>query len=99
MPSRYEPCGLSQMIAMRYGCVPVVRAVGGLNDTVHNDDTGFVFREVDVKSLGAAIRTAIKVFANKAAWGKLQRAGMSKDFSWENSAGRYLELYQSLIKS
>ncbi len=99
MPSRYEPCGLSQMIAMRYGCVPVVRAVGGLNDTVHSDDTGFVFKEADVKSLGTAIRTAIKVFADKAAWGKLQRAGMAKDFSWENSAGRYLELYQSLIKS
>ena len=98
MPSRYEPCGLSQMIAMRYGCVPVVRAVGGLNDTVHDGDTGFVFQEADAKSLGAAIRAAIKVFEDKPAWEKLQRSGMSKDFSWENSARRYVELYQDLIK-
>ena len=98
MPSRYEPCGLSQMIAMRYGCVPIVRAVGGLNDTVHPGDTGFVFHDADAKSLGAAIRAALKVYLHKDAWRKLQRAGMAKDFSWENSARQYLELYQGLLK-
>src|SRR5512139_1648393 len=62
IPSRHEPCGLSQMVAMRYGCVPVVRSTGGLNDTVCHGKTGFVFKEADVKSLGTAIRSAIRTF-------------------------------------
>ncbi len=99
MPSRYEPCGLSQMIAMRYGCIPVVRAAGGLNDTVTQGKTGFVFEKIHHLSLMAAIKSALKVFPDRAAWQALQRAGMSQDFSWENSAKKYLELYQSIIKS
>lgn len=98
MPSRYEPCGLSQMIAMRYGCVPVVRAAGGLNDTVQNKVTGFVFKNADAKSLGAAMRAAIKVYSDKPAWQSIQRAGMVQNFSWKTSAQKYLELYQTLIK-
>ncbi len=98
MPSRYEPCGLSQMIAMRYGCVPVVRAAGGLNDTVKHKETGFVFEKAHHMSLMAAVKAGIKVFHNKDQWKKLQQAGMAQDFSWENSARKYLELYQSLVK-
>ena len=98
MPSRYEPCGLSQMIAMRYGCVPVVRAAGGLNDTVQNGETGFVFEKPHHMSLMASIKSAIKVYGDKEKWQKLQRVGMAQDFSWQNSAKQYLALYQSLIK-
>jgi starch synthase len=98
MPSRYEPCGLSQMIAMRYGCVPIVRAAGGLNDTVEHGKTGFVFEKIHHLSLVAAIKSAFKVFGNREEWRSLQRAGMSQDFSWENSAKKYLELYQSILK-
>jgi starch synthase len=97
MPSRYEPCGLSQMIAMRYGCVPVVRAAGGLNDTVTHGVTGFVFEKAHHMSLAAAIKSALKVYADCDKWRAIQRAGMAQDFSWENSAKKYLELYQSLI--
>jgi starch synthase len=98
MPSRYEPCGLSQMIAMRYGCVPVVRAVGGLNDTVRHGDAGFVFKPATPRALATAIRSALKLYPGRTIWEKFQRSGMQKDFSWENSAKRYLELYQSIIK-
>ena len=99
MPSRYEPCGLSQMIAMRYGCVPVVRAAGGLNDTVIHNKTGFVFEKIHHMSLVAAINSAFKVYAKREQWQIIQRAGMSQDLSWESSAKKYLELYQSIIKS
>jgi starch synthase len=98
MPSRYEPCGLSQMISMRYGCVPIVRAAGGLNDTVKHKVTGFVFEKAHHMALAAAIRSAFKVFAEREKWQAIQRAGMAQDFSWENSATKYLELYQSLLK-
>ncbi len=99
MPSRYEPCGLSQMIAMRYGCVPVVRAVGGLHDTVTDGETGFVFIKPKVKDFIAAIRRAIDTYRDKEAWQKIQKNGMRQDFSWTNSALKYLELYQRLLTS
>ena len=98
MPSRYEPCGLSQMIAMRYGCVPVVRATGGLNDTVKHGETGFVFDKAHHMSLMGAVKAGIKVYSDRERWRKIQRAGMAQDFSWENSARKYLELYRSLVK-
>ena len=97
MPSRYEPCGLSQMIAMRYGCVPIVRAAGGLNDTVRHGITGFVFEKIHHLSLVGAIKAALKIFPTER-WQSLQRAGMAQDFSWENSAKQYLDLYQTIIK-
>ncbi len=99
MPSRYEPCGLSQMIAMRYGCVPIVRAAGGLNDTVKHGETGFVFQDPNFRALTAAIRAALKIYPGRTIWQKIQRAGMAQDFSWSKSAQKYLELYQSLIKN
>lgn len=97
MPSRYEPCGLSQMIAMRYGCVPVVRATGGLNDTVKHGEMGFVFDKAHHMSLMGAVKAGIKVYSDRERWKKIQRAGMAQDFSWENSARKYLELYKSLV--
>ncbi len=97
MPSRYEPCGLSQMIAMRYGCVPVVRAVGGLHDTVTDGETGFVFIEPKVKDFVAAIQRALETWRDPTAWQVIQKNGMSQDFSWTQSAQRYVALYQQLL--
>jgi starch synthase len=87
------------MIAMRYGCVPVVRAAGGLKDTVRHGETGFVFQEPNARALSAALRAALKIYPGRAIWQKIQRAGMAQDFSWSNSAQKYLNLYQSLIKN
>jgi starch synthase len=82
MPSRYEPCGISQMIAMRYGCVPLVRAVGGLHDTVTDSETGFVF--VDAKVKPSTTRSAGRwpCILIHSRWANLQKAGMAQDFSW-----------------
>lgn len=99
MPSRYEPCGISQMIAMRYGSVPLVRAVGGLRDTVTEGETGFVFTDTRVKSFNDALRRALQLFSNRSRWLTLQKAGMAQDFSWSNSARQYLELYQHLVNA
>jgi starch synthase len=96
MPSRYEPCGISQMIAMRYGSVPLVRAVGGLHDTVTDNETGFVFIEAKVKSFNEALRRALKLYPYRSRWQNLQKAGMAQDFSWPNSARKYLDLYKKL---
>ncbi len=96
MPSRYEPCGLSQMIAMRYGCVPLVRAAGGLRDTV-TTESGFLFEKASVLALANAMRKALKVYTDRDRWTQLQQTGMAKDFSWVNSAKQYFELYQSLV--
>ena len=97
MPSRYEPCGLSQMIAMRYGSVPLVRAVGGLHDTVTDSETGFVFVDTKVKSFNDTLRRALSLYPYRARWMDLQKAGMAQDFSWPNSAQKYLELYKKLM--
>src|SRR5690349_15122043 len=97
MPSRYEPCGLSQMIAMRYGSVPLVRAVGGLHDTVTDSETGFVFVDAKVKSFNDTLRRALNAYPDRTRWIKLQKAGMAQDFSWSNSAQKYLELYKKLM--
>jgi starch synthase len=97
MPSRYEPCGLSQMIAMRYGSVPLVRAVGGLHDTVTDSETGFVFVDTKVKSFNDTLRRALQVFPDRSQWMNLQKAGMAQDFSWSHSARKYLDLYKKLI--
>jgi starch synthase len=99
MPSRYEPCGLSQMIAMRYGCVPVVRAVGGLHDTVTEGETGFVFIKPQVKGFVATVQRALKTYQDKEAWQTMQINGMNQDFSWTKSAFKYFELYQRLLSA
>jgi starch synthase len=99
MPSRYEPCGISQMIAMRYGSVPLVRAVGGLHDTVTDSETGFVFVDTKVKSFNETVRRALKLYPYHSRWIALQKAGMAQDFSWTRSAQKYLDLYRKLIES
>lgn len=98
MPSRYEPCGISQMIAMRYGCVPLVRAVGGLHDTVTDSETGFVFIDKTVKAFNDTLRRAFQVYPYHSRWANLQQAGMAMEFSWSNSANKYLELYKKLMQ-
>jgi len=97
MPSRYEPCGLAQMIAMHYGCVPLVRATGGLKDTVQEGQTGFLFQGAGAGSMIEALRRALSVYANPERWQRLQRNGMRKDFSWPRSARQYAAIYHSLI--
>ena len=97
MPSRYEPCGLSQMIAMRYGCVPVVRGTGGLKDTVTNGETGFVFELSEPEAQADAIRMALSIYSSPNDWKHLQQHGMKKDFSWSRSAMDYASIYLSLV--
>jgi starch synthase len=101
MPSRYEPCGLNQIYSLRYGTVPVVRATGGLDDTIQNfvpktqQGTGFKFEEYDGEALLACIRTAVKTYRDPKAWHAVQANGMAKDFSWKTSAAAYVTLYEA----
>jgi starch synthase len=95
MPSHYEPCGLNQMYSLRYGTVPVVRATGGLDDTI-DKETGFKFAEYSGPALLDAVRAAVQAFSNGDAWRDLMLRGMQKDFSWKASAARYSALYQQL---
>ncbi|NCD00757.1 glycogen synthase [bacterium] len=95
MPSRYEPCGLGQMIAMRYGSLPIVRKTGGLADTV-NSKNGFVFNTFSQRALFLAISKAIKVYKNKRKFQSMQKRVMQKDFSWDKSAKKYLSIYKKL---
>ncbi len=100
MPSRYEPCGLNQIYSLKYGTVPVVRATGGLDDTIENWDpharkgTGFKFSEYSGEALLATIRTAIQAYADRDSWQALMRNGMSRDFSWTASAKEYVRIYE-----
>jgi starch synthase len=97
MPSQFEPCGLGQMIAMRYGTIPVVRATGGLADTV-SSKVGFKFKGFSFGAMTKSLQTAIKVFNNKKKWRQLQINCMTQDFSWNKSAKEYLKLYNKLVK-
>jgi starch synthase len=97
MPSRYEPCGLAQMIAMRYGCVPVVRTTGGLKDTVQEGKTGFLFTKPTPEALAEALTRALAVYASATKWKRFQRNDMKEDFSWVRSARQYAVLYRSLL--
>ena len=100
MPSRYEPCGLNQIYSLKYGTVPIVRATGGLDDTIEPFDgksgTGFKFTEYTGAALLRAIEQAIAVYHQPEVWRGLVSNGMRKDFSWGRSAEQYLEIYQSL---
>ncbi len=95
MPSRYEPCGLNQIYSLRYGTVPVVRATGGLEDTV-DETTGFKFVNYSPSELLAAIREALDAWKDQEEWEARMRRGMAKDFSWDASALEYRELYRNL---
>jgi starch synthase len=103
MPSLYEPCGLNQMYSLKYGTIPIVRAVGGLRDTVEDYDpatesgTGFVFESYDAQALLDAIDRGLAAFHDKPAWSALRRRAMAMDFSWDRSAQAYSNLYQQLL--
>jgi starch synthase len=105
MPSRYEPSGLNQMYSLRYGTVPVVRATGGLDDTIQefdpktNQGTGFKFVNYDGPSFLQAVREALQVFRQPKVWQQLQKNGMAKDFSWKASAAAYVTLYEAAKRS
>ena len=106
MPSRYEPCGLNQIYSLKYGTVPVVRATGGLDDTIEafdpatGDGTGFKFQAYDGDALLDAVHQALNMFRNEPAiWRRIQTNGMSKDFSWNASAIEYARLYEVAWKS
>ncbi len=101
MPSRYEPCGISQMIAMRYGCIPVASATGGLVDTIqdaeNNDNaTGFLSPEANSQSFSHTLLRAIETYQNQDQWHQLMISAMAQDFSWDRSAQQYIERYTSL---
>ena len=102
MPSRYEPCGLGQMLALRYGTVPVVRRTGGLADTVvdHHGSTtgtGFLFDEYTGGALAACVRRAVAAYRDPARWRRIVRAGMRADFSWTHSAREYEKVYRKVL--
>jgi starch synthase len=102
MPSRFEPCGLNQMYSLRYGTVPVVRAVGGLVDTVrpHNprngQGNGFLFADYHPRALMETLSSALATYPNKKIWTRLQKNGMRADVSWDRSAGEYVKMYRKL---
>jgi starch synthase len=104
MPSRYEPCGLNQMYSLAYGTVPLVRATGGLADSVSDADefpdtgTGFVFRDYTADALLGTIRRAIAAHADVERWSRIRERGMACDFSWDRSAVHYEELYESALR-
>ncbi len=104
MPSRYEPCGLGQLIALRYGSIPVVRSTGGLADTIENFSpktelgNGFAFKNYSSNEMLATIEKALEIYADRATWRKLMQRGMQQDFSWEHSAKEYVKLYRKAIK-
>ena len=103
MPSLYEPCGLNQMYSLKYGTIPIVRAIGGLKDTVEDynaesqSGTGFVFSPYDSAAMIAAIDRSLLVYRDKQAWTALRQRAMGADFSWDRSAKLYSNLYEQLL--
>lgn len=107
MPSRYEPCGLNQLYSLRYGTVPVVRRTGGLADSVcdasadtlaEGSATGITFGEASAEALVEAVTRAVQLFGNRQVWRQLMRTGMQRDFSWNRSAGAYVDLYRAALE-
>jgi starch synthase len=103
MPSRYEPCGLNQMYSLAYGTVPVVRATGGLDDTIQafnpvtGEGNGFKFAEASMEALLETARVAVALYRQPDRWGRLVRSGMACDFSWDRSASEYEALYRQIV--
>ncbi len=106
VPSRFEPCGLTQLYALRYGCIPIVARTGGLNDTIIDANeaaitskaaTGIQFSPVTADALRQAIRRAIRLYGDQSLWSQMQKQGMKSDVSWGRSAERYATLYQRLV--
>jgi len=101
MPSLYEPCGISQMIAMRYGCIPIAHAVGGLVDSIDENEesrTGFLFHQPERDAFLSALEQAFQEYQKPMEWGKIQRRAMQQDFSWKKSAEEYLKVYRQLLR-
>src|SRR6185437_12646533 len=106
IPSRFEPCGLTQMYGLAYGCVPVAARTGGLNDTIIDANeaalnqgvaTGILFDEITGDGLADALRRTVALYAQKDVWTRIQQRGMAADFSWKRSGARYAALYKSLL--
>jgi starch synthase len=103
MPSKYEPCGLNQIYSLKYGTIPVVRATGGLDDTIrHYDPTtkkgnGFKFTRYDAKEFLTALKAALRIYSEQEHWSQLDRNAMMADFSWKKSAEAYLQLYRKTV--
>jgi starch synthase len=101
MPSRFEPCGLNQLNSLRYGTLPIVRATGGLEDTVDDADaepgpgTGFKFADYSVPALVRAVRRALDVYGKPERWRAMQQAAMRRDSSWDVSAREYVKVYRA----
>ncbi len=103
MPSRYEPCGLSQLIAMRYGCIPVAADTGGLHDTIlhvkgKSAGTGFLFSPTSAPAFTSAINTALKIYQSPKIWRNIQLKAMCTDYSWKRSAQSYFSIYRALVE-
>jgi starch synthase len=108
VPSRFEPCGLTQLYALAYGALPLVHRVGGLADTVVDTSlenladglaTGFVFERFEPDALSAAIRRAFALYARSRDWRETRARGMQQDFGWAASAQRYMALYRELVEA
>ncbi|MDQ6986706.1 MAG: glycogen synthase GlgA, partial [Mariprofundaceae bacterium] len=103
MPSRFEPCGLGQLMSMRYANIPVVRATGGLKDTVNDytqdkkNATGFAFSEATPAAFNKAVDVAVETWKRPATWKRIMGNAARRDSSWDASAAAYAEMYQSLI--
>ncbi len=103
MPSQYEPCGLNQMYSLRYGTVPIVRATGGLYDTItpfnptKGKGVGFRFTQYKPEAFWKATKTALDLFSQTETWRQIMKNGMAMDFSWLSSAQKYLELYEKTV--
>jgi starch synthase len=107
MPSRFEPCGLSQLYSLKYGTVPIVRATGGLVDTVTNTTdetlaagtaTGFGFHDYSAFALGETLRRAVALYNRRDVWDRIVLAGMNQDWSWNRSAKEYIALYEKMLR-
>jgi len=104
MPSRYEPSGLNQLYSLKYGTAPIVRATGGLDDTIEPWDartrrgTGFKFSEYSADALLVCVRQALEAFRDQPMWQRLMRNGMGKDFSWNASAKEYVRVYERVAR-
>jgi len=102
MPSRFEPCGITQMLALKYGTLPIVHRTGGLADTVtcwsKTQGNGFLFENYNAGDLIKVVQEALSVFAEQKLWHHLMHNAMAADFSWEKSARDYILLYESLLK-
>jgi starch synthase len=98
MPSRYEPCGLNQLYSQRYGTLPIVRAVGGLEDTVDNGSTGFKFHELSSEALVGTVRWALETYAEPALFRSMQYRAMQKQSGWSHAAQQYEALYRFAVR-